>query len=58
MPCTSFLILGLQDGGKKELVNELVRYVANDGVVKIFAVDMSEYSDASSLFCLKSNPLR
>uniref|UniRef100_A0A7C9CSK0 ATPase AAA-type core domain-containing protein n=2 Tax=Opuntia streptacantha TaxID=393608 RepID=A0A7C9CSK0_OPUST len=53
-----FLLLGLRDDGKKELVNELVKKIADDGVMKIFAIDMSEYSDEHSLFRLKNSPLR
>lgn len=54
----SFILLGLRDDGKKELLSELVRYIANDGMVKIFAMDMSEYSDEGALFRLRNSPLR
>lgn len=48
----SLLLLGLRDEGKNELVNELA------GKIKIFAIDMSEYSDEGSLFRFKNCPLR
>jgi len=61
-PCrssaVSFLLLGLRDDGKKELLNELGRNLAHDDTVRIFAMDMSEYSDQSSLFRFKNSPLR
>lgn len=55
----SFLLLGLRDDGKKELVNGLASNIAiatNDSM-KIFAMDMSEYSDKSALARLKNCPL-
>jgi len=61
-PCrssaVSLLLLGLRDDGKKELLNELGRNLANDDTVRIFAMAMSEYSDQSSLFRFKNSPLR
>lgn len=61
-PCrssaASFLLLGLRDDGKKELLNELGKNFANDDTVRIFAIDMSEYSDQRSLFHFRNSPLR
>lgn len=53
------LCSGLRDDGKKELVNGLASNIAiatNDSM-KIFAMDMSEYSDKSALARLKNCPL-
>jgi len=41
----------------KELLNELARNLVNDDMVRIFAIDMSEYCDKSSHFRLKNSPL-